>query len=99
MMILKPGHSVTKTLRRVAEWFHWKGMVADTFCFYDTFMTLLKFSEKRIVDHILRFQWGSTFVTIQGPIYWGTYFMVGTDFAANCVSGVHSGGSQAALYK
>ena len=37
-------------------------MVADNFDFYDTFMTLVKFSEKRIVEQISRFQWGSIFV-------------------------------------
>ena len=40
-------------------------MVADTFYFYDTFMTLVKFSEKRIVEQLLRFQWGSIFVIIR----------------------------------
>ena len=58
MMILKSCHSdatsghfgVTKTWRR----FYWKGMVADTLYFYNTFMTLLKFSDKRIVEQILQ---------------------------------------------
>ena len=44
MMILKSCHSdaafghygVTMTWRRVAERFYWKGMVADSFYFYDT---------------------------------------------------------------
>ena len=46
MMILKSCHS---DMWRVAERFYWKEMVADTFYFYDTFMTLLKFS-KRIMN-------------------------------------------------
>ena len=60
MIILKSCHSdatsghfgLTETWRRVAERFYWKGMVADTFYFYDTLMTLLKFSEKKLVEQI-----------------------------------------------
>ena len=42
----RSGHyGVTKMWRRVAERLYWKGMVADTSYFYDTFMTLIKLSE------------------------------------------------------
>ena len=57
---IQSGHyGVTKMWRRVAERFHWKGMVADTSYFYDTFMILLKLSEKRIVEQFLRFIMGT----------------------------------------
>ena len=66
-MIFKSCHSdarsghygVIKTWRRVAERFYWKGMVADTSYFYDTFMILLKLSEKRIVEQFLWFIMGT----------------------------------------
>ena len=71
MMISKSCHSdttsghfgVTKTWRRVAEGFYWKGLVADAFYFHDTIMTLLKSSEKRIVEQILRFNIGPIWET------------------------------------
>ena len=99
MMILKSCHldaayghyGLSKMWRRVAERFYWKGTAADTFYFYDTFMTLLKFS-KRIVEQILRFIIGTHLGNI---IYGGEqilqqYLFWGVQISQNMDLGVHT---------
>ena len=84
-LALKRHFGVTKTWRGVAERFYWKGMVADTFYFYD----LLKFSEKIDIS--------GTDLTVYNRdpsgeqiLWWGTDFMVGNIFWGSKFCGLHS---------